>query len=62
MDQKRSAPSIQDDVLHSTDHSKLTPEEIAKAIAHHNKHHPQDKMQASAKSGAGKSPTSKKGK
>lgn len=62
MDQRRSAPSVQDDVLHSTDHSKLTPEEIAKAIAHHNKHHPQNKMEASGKSGAAKSQGSKKNK
>jgi hypothetical protein len=27
------------DVLHSDNHSKLSPEEIAKALAHHNKHH-----------------------
>lgn len=62
MDQKQSAPSIQNDVLRSTEHSKLTPEEIAKAVAHHNRHHPQQKVEASAKSGAGKNPGSKKGK
>jgi hypothetical protein len=27
------------DVLHSENHSKLSPEEVAKALAHHNKHH-----------------------
>jgi hypothetical protein len=27
------------DVLHSDKHSKLTAEEIAKAVARHNKHH-----------------------
>ena len=31
--------AISDDVLHFPSESKLTPEEIAKAIAHHNKHH-----------------------
>lgn len=62
MDQKQSAPSIQDDVLHSTDHSKLTQEEIAKAIAHHNRHHPKDKSEMSGKAGMGKGAGSKKGK
>ncbi len=65
MDQKPMSSSIdsslKDDVLHSTDHSKLTPEEIAKAIAHHNRHHPREKAEMmSAKSG--KNPGSKKGK
>jgi len=27
------------EVLHSENHSKLTAEEIAKAVAHHNKNH-----------------------
>lgn len=62
MDQKQSAPSIQDDVLHPTEHSKLTQEEIAKAVAHHNRHHPQQKVDASAKPGTSKNPGSKKGK
>jgi hypothetical protein len=47
---------IKDDVLHGTEHSQLSQEEIAKAIAHHNKHHPKDKAEMSGKSGAGKSP------
>lgn len=62
MDQKQSAPSIQDDVLHSTDHSKLSQEEIAKAIAHHNRHHPKDKPEMSGKAAAVKGSGSKKGK
>ena len=62
-DQASSDQAIKDDVLHSTEHSKLSQEDIAKAIAHHNKHHPKDKMQMSGKSGAGKSPGGgKKGK
>ncbi len=28
------------EVLHSENHSKLSSEEIAKAVARHNKHHP----------------------
>jgi replication initiation and membrane attachment protein DnaB len=56
MDQKPTSQSIQNDVLHSTGHSKLSQEEIAKAIAHHNKNHPKEKLEMSGKSGAGKSP------
>jgi hypothetical protein len=61
MDQKPSSQStptsqsIQDDVLHSTGHTQLSQEEIAKAVAHHNRHHPKDKVETSGKSG-GKSP------
>ena len=51
MDQKPTSESIKDDVLHSEGHSTLTQEEIAKAVAHHNKHHPKGKMEMSAKSG-----------
>lgn len=32
-------PSPLTDVLHSENHSKLSPEEIAKALARHNKNH-----------------------
>jgi threonine aldolase len=37
METKTNAAS---DVLHSSNHSKLSPEEIAKAMARHNRHHP----------------------
>lgn len=40
MEKNQNSPSIEDDVLRNPDHSKLTPEEIAKAIAHHKKKHP----------------------
>ena len=33
-------PTAVSDVLHSDNHSKLSTEEIAKALARHNKHHP----------------------
>jgi hypothetical protein len=36
---------VQDDVLHNESHSKLSDEEIAKAVARHNKHHPDAKAQ-----------------
>ena len=31
--------SVSNDVLHIPSVTKLTPEEVAKAVAHHNKHH-----------------------
>lgn len=55
MDKNQSSPSIADDVLHNPEHSRLTPEEIAKAIAHHKKNHPDGNPQnSSPKQGAGK--------
>jgi hypothetical protein len=38
----------QTDVLHSENHSKLSDEEIAKAVARHNKHHPDAKAENAA--------------
>jgi hypothetical protein len=43
--QNPTSAQIKDDVLHSENHSKLSPEEIAKAVAHHNRHHPQGHQQ-----------------
>lgn len=40
--QGQAAASVESDVLHIENHSKLTAEEIAKAIAHHKKHHHDD--------------------
>lgn len=55
MEQRQSSFSIADDVLRNPEHSKLTSEEIAKAIAHHKKHHPEGTPQnLSPKQGAGK--------
>ncbi|MDR3740517.1 MAG: hypothetical protein P4L40_15995 [Terracidiphilus sp.] len=42
MQQTQAAASIESDVLHNENHSKLTSEEIAKALAHHKKHHHDD--------------------
>jgi len=39
MEENRSDAAIKNDVLHSENHSRMTLEEIAKAVAHHNKHH-----------------------
>ena len=46
-------PEPVSDVLHSENHTKLSAEEIAKALARHNKHHP--------KAGAGAPEKPKKG-
>lgn len=47
MEQPGTDPSIENDVLHNPDHSRLTQEEIAKALAHHNKkHHPEQEKKA----------------
>ena len=55
MEQKQSSSSIADDVLRNPEHSRLTSEEIAKAIAHHKKHHPEGAPQnLPPKQGAGK--------
>jgi hypothetical protein len=40
--------TIADDVLHLGSPTRLSPEEIAKAIAHHNKHHHGDQPQQAA--------------
>jgi len=46
---------IEDDVLHLGSPTKLSPEEIAKAIAHHDRHHHGDQpQQAAAKNAPGK--------
>ena len=43
---------IEDDVLHLGSGTKLTAEEIAKAVAHHNRHHGGDKPQEVPQKGA----------
>lgn len=45
MEQNQRSSSIADDVLHNPEHSKLTSEEIAKAVARHKKHHPEGAQQ-----------------
>jgi hypothetical protein len=39
MDTTSSSTSVSADVLHAASHSTLSAEEIAKAVAHHNRHH-----------------------
>lgn len=45
MEPNISDMEIAKDVLHNEDHSKLTQEEIAKALAHHNKRHKDEPQQ-----------------
>jgi hypothetical protein len=55
MEQSKTDTSIANDVLHNDDHSKLTQEEIAKAVAHHNKRHAEDhEKKAQGKGAQGK--------
>ncbi len=55
MDTVAPTTSQPNDVLHIPPQSKLSPEEIAKALAHHNKHHHGDQpAQAAAKLAAQK--------
>jgi hypothetical protein len=56
MEQSKSDADIASDVLHSSeDHARLTAEEIAKAVAHHNKRHQSEHNQnASMKNQPGK--------
>jgi hypothetical protein len=57
MEATKTDPTIEKDVLHLGG-SKLTPEEVAKALAHHNRHHSGDQPQQAA----AKLDASKKGK
>ena len=55
MEEKMSDAAIKNDVLRSDNPTKLTAEEIAKAVAHHNRHHQKDrKGDAPMKGGQGK--------
>jgi hypothetical protein len=51
MQQSQAAAPVASDVLHNESHSKLTAEEIAKAIAHHKKHHHDAQPAQAAKAG-----------
>ena len=45
-------PNPQTEVLHSENHAKLSSEEIAKAVARHNKNHSADKAAQAASKAA----------
>jgi hypothetical protein len=46
MEPNISDAEIAKDVLHNEDHSRLTQEEIAKALAHHKKRHQAEEQKA----------------
>jgi hypothetical protein len=53
--QNSASSSVSEDVLHLGSPTKLSDEEIAKAVAHHNRHHSGDQpQQAAAKNAQGK--------
>ncbi|HZL53807.1 MAG TPA: hypothetical protein VFC37_22960 [Terracidiphilus sp.] len=53
--QNSASSSVSEDVLHLGSPTKLSDEDIAKAIAHHNRHHSGDQpQQAAAKNAQGK--------
>jgi hypothetical protein len=55
MEPTKTDPTIENDVLHLGSPSKLSAEEIAKALAHHKRHHSGDQpQQAAAKLAGGK--------
>ena len=61
METTKPDDSIANDVLHLGSSSHLSPEEIAKAVAHHKRHHSGDQPeQAAAKVAAGNKPAGRK--
>jgi hypothetical protein len=55
METPNSNNSVENDVLHLGSQSHLSAEEIAKAVAHHKRHHGGNQpQQAAAKTGTGK--------
>jgi hypothetical protein len=55
MEPSKTDSSIANDVLHLGSPSKLSPEEIAKAVAHHKRHHSGDQpRQTATKTSGGK--------
>lgn len=53
METTKSDSSITKDVLHLGSPSHLSPEEIAKAVAHHKRHHSGDQPEKAAAKAAG---------
>ena len=48
MEQNQSNTAVANDVLHNDHPTKLSAEEIAKALAHHNKRHAEDQSKQDA--------------
>jgi hypothetical protein len=59
MDKKQAPMDVTGDVLHIPSQTKLTPEQIAKAVAHHNRHHPQARPAQQSKTTAQTAPGKK---
>ncbi len=60
MESTKTDNAIQNDVLHLGSPSKLSPEAVAKALAHHNRHHGgEQSKQAAAKVGGKKGKSGK---
>jgi hypothetical protein len=62
MEPPKPDPAIENDVLHLGSPTRLTPEEIAKAIAHHNRHHHDDNPRQAKAQPGGKKQKAPKGK
>jgi hypothetical protein len=62
MEVAKSDSAIEADVLHLGSESKLSAEAIAKAVAHHNRHHSGDQPQQAAAKVAGGNKKGKSGK
>jgi len=59
MEKDKATFDVTGDVLHIPPQSKLTPEEIARAVAHHNRHHQNDRRAEPPKSGPKGAPRGK---
>ena len=59
METVKTDPAITNDVLHLGSQSKLSAEEIAKALAHHNRHHGGNAPQEAAANAGKKNKKSK---
>lgn len=53
MDKPQGPVDVSGDVLHIPPQSRLSAEEIAKARAHHKRHHPEQQRQAPGKAAKG---------
>ena len=59
MEDKKPTLDTSSDVLHIPSQTKLTPEQVAKAVAHHNRHHPTDQQRQPAKAATKEAPGKK---
>ena len=59
MEKTQGTMDVSNDVLHIPSQTQLTQEQIAKAVAHHNRHHP-DEQQTQQKGSVPKGSSGKK--